>query len=143
MEKVQAGNATGLFKIELNEQGDYIAVPMGNDAFFDSFAKGCKQIWGMAEGVCNKLKKIERKHKKLKGFEATLKRIEETAKINAQFSQNVTAIIDNIFGEGTVRKYFRRFYEENPDFMPDVECFTDFLEQITPVMQKLSENRYP
>ncbi len=72
-----------------------------------------------------------------------MKRIEESAKVNVQFSQNVTAIIDNIFGEGTVRKYFRRFYEENPDFMPNVECFTDFLEQITPVMQKLSENRYP
>lgn len=142
MEKVQTGNTTGLFKIELNEQGDYVAVPLGNDAFFDCFAQGCKQIDGLAGGICNKLKKIERKYKKLKGFEATLKKIEETAKVNVQFSQNATAIIDNIFGEGTVRKYFRKLYEEDPDFMPNVECFTDFLDQITPVMQKLSEDRY-
>ena len=142
MEKVQAGNTTGLFKIELNEQGDYITVPIGDDAFFDCFARGCKQIAGMTKGACNKLKKIERKFKKLKGFEADIKEIEERTKVNIQFSKNVTAIIDNIFGEGTVKKYFRKLYEEDPDFMPDVECFTDFLDQITPVMQKLSNDRY-
>ena len=142
MEKVQTGSTTGLFKIELNEQGDYVTVPLGNDAFFDRFAKGCKQIYGMAEGTCNKLKKIHKKYKKLEGFEAALKEIEETARVKVRFSQNASGIIDNIFGEGTVRKYFRKFYEEDPGFMPDVECFTDFLDQITPVMQKLSEDRY-
>lgn len=142
MEKVQTGNTTGLFKIELNKQGDYIVVPMGNDAFFDRFAKGCKQIWGLAGGTRNKLMKIERKYKKLKDFEAILKEIEETIEVRTQFSKNATSIIDNIFGEGTVRKYFRKFYEEDPDFMPNVDCFTDFLEKITPVIQKLSEDRY-
>lgn len=94
----------------------------------------------MADGARNKLKKIERKYKKLKGIEATLKKIEETAKVNVQFSKNTTGIIDNIFGEGTVKKYFRKLYEEDPDFMPGVECFTDFLNQITPVMRNLHED---
>lgn len=141
MEKEQIGNTRRLFKIELNGQGDYIAVPIGNAAFFDSFAKGCKQIWGMSDGACKKLKKIERKYKKLKGLEAELEKIEETAKISMQFSKNATIIIDNIFGEGTVKKYFRKVYEEDPDFVPDVEHFMDFLEQITPVMKQLSEDR--
>ena len=129
-------------KVELNNMGDYVEVPVGNNAFFDGFAQGCKRIEGLARGACNKLKKIERKYKKLEGFELDLKRIEETVKVNIQFSINATAIIDNIFGEGTIRKYFRKFYEENPDFMPNVECFTDFLNQITPVMKKLSEDSY-
>ena len=142
MKKMKTKSAIKLIKVELNDMGDYVKVPVGNNAFFDSFAQGCKQIEGLAGGTCNKLKKIEKKYKKLKGLEATLKEIEETAKVNMQFSQNATGIIDNIFGEGTVRKYFRKFYEEDPDFMPNVECFTDFLNQITPVMQKLSEDRY-
>lgn len=142
MEKEQAGNAKGLFKIELNDQGDYITVPMGDDAFFDCFARGCKQIWGMSNGVCKKLKKTERKYKNREDLAATLEKIEETAKVNAQFSKNATSIIDNIFGEGTIRTYFQKFYEEDPDFVPNVECFTDFLNQITPVMKKLSEDRH-
>lgn len=142
MEKMKTQSAVKLVKVELNDMRDYVEVPVGNNAFFDCFAQGCKQIEGLARGACNKLKKIERKYKKLEDFELDLKRIEETAKVNIQFSINATAIIDNIFGEGTVRKYFRKLYEEDPDFMPNVECFTDFLNQITPVMQKLSEDRY-
>lgn len=142
MRKGQTEKVAGLFKIELNDYGDYIEVPIKDDAFFDCFAKGCKQIWGMSEGACKKLKKIERKYKNREDLESTLGKIEETVKVNLQFSKNAINIIDNIFGEGTVRKYFRKFYEEAPDFVPDVECFTDFLERITPVMKQLSEDRH-
>ncbi len=140
MGKTQGGER--FFKIELNNQGDYVMVPIGNSDFYDHFAKGCKQIWGMAGGACSKLKKIERKYKSSRSLESDLKRIEETAKINVQFSKNAAGIIDNIFGEDTVRKYFYKSYEENPGFIPGVECFTDFLDQITPIMQNLLENRF-
>ena len=141
MEKTQTGMATGFFRIELNDHGDYVTVPTGNDAFFDSFSRECKQLWAMAGRICSRLKKIERERKKLKDTDQDLEKIRETAEINIQFSRNATGIIDSIFGEGTVKKYFRKFYEEDPGFMPDVECFTDFLEQITPVMKRLSGDR--
>lgn len=140
MKKVKTQRTVRLIKVELNDIGDYIEVPVGNDDFFDCFAAGCKQIDGLAKGCCNKLRKIEKKYGKQDDLEADLKKIEETAKVKMQFSKNVTSIIDNIFGEETVRKYFHKFYEEDPDFMPNVECFTDFLNQITPVMKKLYED---
>lgn len=141
MRKVRTGKDVRLFKIELNGRGDFIEVPVGDEAFFDRFSQGCKQMYGIAGGSRNKLKKIERKYKKLETTEAVLEKIEEEARVQVQFSKRATDIIDNIFGEGTVRKYFRKFYEEDPGFMPNVECFTDFLEQVTPVMKKLSGRR--
>ena len=49
--------------------------------------------------------------------------------------------IDDIFGEGTLRKYFRKFYEVNPDFVPDDECLYDFIEEMTPILNELFADR--
>jgi hypothetical protein len=38
--------------------------------------------------------------------------------------------IDELFGAGTVKKYFRKFYDDNPDFLPGEECIKDFIMNI-------------
>ncbi len=53
------------------------------------------------------------------------------------FSEEAVRVIDSIFGEDTVKKYFRSIYNEISDFLPDADCIIDFFEQITPPMEKL------
>ena len=40
-----------------------------------------------------------------------------------------------------LKKYFRALYEINPDFVPDEECIMDFLEEISPVLQTIYQER--
>jgi hypothetical protein len=50
--------------------------------------------------------------------------------------------IDELFGEKTLEKYFRKFYEGIPDFSPGEECIGDFITSIASAISlayKLSE----
>lgn len=49
---------------------------------------------------------------------------------------------DEVFGKGTIRKYFRKLYEAfGNEWVPDTECIEDFITEIIPVIEKLFENR--
>jgi len=49
---------------------------------------------------------------------------------------------DLVFGDGTMRKYFRKLYEAYGDsFVPDDRCINDFVDEITPVLEQLFEVR--
>ena len=130
-----------LIKLELNDYGDYIAVSPSDNALFERFAAGSKQIIDMADSVSRELEIINRKCEGKTDFDAVCEELEVAAKIQVQFSKDAIKIIDNIFEEGTVRKYFRKFYEQDPDFLPSVDYFTDFFDQITPAMKQLQSMR--
>lgn len=128
---------TGLLKIELNSAGDYIVVSADNPLFFDNFAAGFKRIADLADEIPAKLEEIEKKYKDNEDFKSTMDKSMEMSRVNVQFSKDAVAVIDGIFGEGTVKKYFRNIIEEIPDFLPDVDCILDFFEKITPEIEKL------
>lgn len=130
-----------LIKLELNDYGDYIAVSPSDNALFERFAAGSKQVADMADSVSRELKIINRKCEGNADFDVVCEELEKSAKIQVQFSKDAIKIIDNIFEEGTVRKYFRKFYEQNSDFLPSVDYFTDFFNQITPAMKQLQSMR--
>jgi hypothetical protein len=46
---------------------------------------------------------------------------------NVKIVQSAYENIERIFGPETLRMYFRKLYEENPDFVPDIECIDDFI----------------
>lgn len=140
MRKVKGGatrKKDKLIKLELNDYGDYVVVSPSDDALFERFAAGSKQVSDMAGRVSRELKIINRKCEEKTDFDAVCEKVEKAAKIQVQFSKDAIKIIDSIFEEGTVRKYFRKFYEQDPNFLPSVEYFTDFFEQIRPAMEQL------
>lgn len=130
-----------LIKLELNDYGDYVVVSPDDSVLFERFAAGSKQIANMANRVGRKLKKIDRKYKGRTNTDSVCNMIVESTEIRTQFSKDAIKIFDGIFGEGTIRKYFRKFYEEDPDFLPTEIYFTDFLDQITPAMKQLQSMR--
>ena len=49
--------------------------------------------------------------------------------------------IDELIGEGTIKKYFRDHYEVSEDFIPDEDCIIDFFEETAPVFGQIFGKR--
>ena len=124
-----------LIKIVLNDKGDHIAISTGDNTFFDRFTAGFLQIADEAASLPGKYYGIKKKYGCMKG--RSTDKIVDKVRVDAEFSEKAIKIIDNIFGEGTLKKYFRQLYEEIPDFLPDAECIADFFKKISPVMETL------
>lgn len=138
MEKIKIEkNGTSLVKIELNDMGDYVAISADSQNLFDKFAAGFKHIADLADELPKKLAEIEKKYADRTDFNAVMDKTIESSKESVKFSEEAVNVIDSIFGEGTVKKFFRNVYEEIPDFLPDAECIIDFFEKISPIMEDL------
>ena len=55
------------------------------------------------------------------------------SKLRIGICQECCVKIDELFGMGTIRKYFRNSYEISDDFIPDEDCLIDFFEEMAPV----------
>ncbi len=139
-EKLQAAQAS-ITEIEVNEYGDKIYISADDPALFDRYAAGFKEIYDMAESIPVKIDEIEKKYDGQEDFRSVMEKTLAISKENVGFSEKSTEIIDGIFGAGTVKKYFRKVYENIQDFTPDSYCFLDFLEAISPVMESVFGRR--
>lgn len=126
-----------ILKIELNSQGDYVSVSADDPTLLDRFTAGARRIYELAEEIPGKLDVISGRYEGKDSFPDIMDKTAEISGVNVGFSEAAATVIDGIFGEGTLRKYFRDIYEEIPDFLPDADCIMDFLEQVIPVMEGL------
>ncbi len=126
-------------EIKINQHGDKIYISAGDSALFDRFVNCFDFIIKESKENESKIFEIENKHEGKDGVEDEIEMIVEMSRVNVGFSNKAVEQIDGIFGEGTVRKYFRDHYEKIPSFLPGVDCFMEFLEQISPVMEKIFE----
>lgn len=129
-------NNAKLYKIELNNLGNYIDISTTDTGLFDRFVAGYRQIADMAEGLPQKYKEIKQRYE-----HPCVEKTVEIARINVGFSEAAIKTIDDIFGKGTIKKYFGKLYKEIPDFMPGTECFIDFYDQMLPILEKLFDRR--
>nr|DAH96686.1 MAG TPA: tail assembly chaperone protein [Caudoviricetes sp.] len=134
-----------LVKVTVNKQNDSIFINAKDSKIFDDFAAFLKWIDEKDAEIQAKEKEYTQKY-----GDSIVKRNEdgEIEEINAgalvEFCSFRTSVyletvekLDGIFGEGTIRKYFRAFYEINPDFVPNDECIYDFLDAMTPVLNEI------
>ena len=130
-----------MLKIELNDAENYIVVSTDDPTLFDRFAAGFKKISGLADEKPKMLEEIEKKYKGKDDFNAVMEKTVAMSRVNVDFSKEAVAVVDGIFGDGTIRKYFARVYKEIPEFLPDAECIIDFFEKITPTMEKAFDRK--
>jgi hypothetical protein len=126
-----------VIKLELNDRGEYIALNADDSTLFERFVAGYKRIYELSEEVPQKLEEIEKKYEGQEDIKATMEKTVETVQINSEYSRIATDVVDDIFGEDTVKKYFRELFDEIPSFRPDIECIVELLENITPVMEEI------
>lgn len=129
--------SVSLLKIELNKKGDYIVVSADDPTLFDRFSAGFKKIADMSDEMPRRIEEIEKKFDGKEDFSHLMEKTVQLSRENVRFSEEAIKVIDCIFGEDTVKKYFRHIYEEIPGFIPDSYCIMDFFEQVTPEMEKL------
>lgn len=124
---------SGLYKIELNDMGDYIEISTADTVIFDRFVETYRQIVSAAKELPRRYREIE-KVRVIPGHE---NKTVEKIRANVRFYEESAERIDLVFGHGTLKKYFREHYEKIPDFMPGTEYFIDFYEQMAPVLENL------
>lgn len=130
-------SSASLVKVELNSKGDYAVISTDDATLFDRFVAGFKHVSDIADAVPAKLKEIEKKYARSTDTASKMDKVLEISRANVDFSREAVSVVDSIFGEKTVRKYFRNIYEQLPDFVPNPDCILEFFEKVTPEMEKL------
>lgn len=138
-----------LQKVYVNEYDDFILINPGDHSFFSKFADFL--AWINEEGA--ELDRIaEETGRKYEGremisededgnTEVDTEQLLELTKIRLDVCRMCNDKVDALFGQDTLKKYFRVSYEVNPDFVPDVDCIFDFVNQITPALEQIYHQR--
>lgn len=138
-----------LAKVFLNSEDDFIYINEKDASIFDKFAAFLKWL----EGKDADLDRKEAEYRQKFGNEVITRADDgsienvnadafvELSRLRTDTYREAAEQIESIFGAGALHKYFRKFYEINPDFVPDDECIYDFLEEITPVLNELFADR--
>lgn len=138
-EKIRLDDSERMVEIELNESGDSIVISADSTTMFDKFVTGYKGIYDLADSIPAKIKDVEKKYDGKEDFPSEIEKTVEISRINVDFSKDAVRIMDGIFGEGTIKKYFKVMYDKIPDFIPDAYCILEFMEKIVPVIERVFE----
>lgn len=119
----------GIRRVKVNESGEFIQFSINDSTFFDRFAEFL--LW------------IEGKEKELEQFGEDNKDadVRNTSVINMLVKKRTETYrecckrLDILFGEGCCRKVF------GSDIVPDDLLISDFIEQITPIIEELGKQR--
>ena len=131
-----------LVKVVVNDWGDYFLINAGDTSFQERFLGLLKWI---EEAQKNLNTLSEEKDKQYKGRalittdedgnkEYDLEQIEDLVEIQLKFYRECEQKINDLFGQDALKKYLRICYEANENFVPDEEYISDFLEEITPIL---------
>lgn len=138
-----------LAKVSLNSNGDYIYINEKDAAIFDRFAAFMKWLEEKDSEIRKKGEEFEKQYGKdiIKLDEdgevedVNVDAFVQYSRLRTETYKEAADSIEAIFGQGTLRKYFRKFYEINPEFVPDDECICDFIEEMTPILNDLFADR--
>ena len=133
-----------LAKVFLNSEDDFIYINVKDATIFDRFAE-------LLQWLEKKETDLREKEKNSKDYavrdengdivDVDVDEFLRCSSLRTETCKEVVNRIDGIFGENTIRKYFHKFYEINPGFVPDDECIYDFLDEMTPILNELFSER--
>ena len=128
-EEIRIDNRVMLTKVYVGGGDDYIVVSGNDISIIDRFLAAGEELEILSEELDKKESNIgEDDHKK-------------EMEIRLEFSKKAAKIMDDVFGDGTTRKFFGDVYDVIPNFQPDAECFIDFWDSLIPVIERLSEHK--
>lgn len=132
MEKEKLLVQNGMREIEVNDKGECICIPMNDNSFFARFSAFLE--W-MDERQKTLVDKERRQMKEAETNGNDLDGIREAFRIQREICDEICGRLDDLFGEGCCRKVFVGIES------PDIFLILDFVEQITPILQKLAKER--
>lgn len=121
----------GILHIKVNGYGDELLLNSADMSVFNRFAELYDKVQNIAEEA-----EIEAKQAKGKySDQDTVDCVRALVNVNIKHIQRIMTELDNVFGEGFVRKVYRENYELNPDFVPDEFSITELIEAMIPIME--------
>lgn len=108
---------SGTKRIEVNDDGDVILLPLGDDSFIRDFYKLADSFRQRAETV-----KVDEND--------ILASMDQVACLNTTMKEEV----DKLFGEGTCKKVFG-------DITPSTDLYLDFIYQLLPFFEEHTKKR--
>lgn len=124
---------TGVKRIEVNDNGDYITLSLNDNDFLDRFFGLYDDLQRMADEYTGRENAIREKH--AAGGEAVMDGIlKETYALYTEAGKSMKPKIDGLFGEGTCKKVFG-------DITPTFDLYIDFFEQLTPYLQEFAKEK--
>lgn len=121
MEKLNL-RKNGEIKIEVNDDGEYIAINLADQSFV-------KRFYDMFMNIKKKYEEAQEKNEAIADNDVV-----GQLDFKIEVSKSVMLEIDNLFGEGTCKKVFG-------DIVPDMFAIKEFFEAITPIIQKFGNER--
>lgn len=122
---------TGVKRIEVNDNGDYITLSLNDNGFIDRFFKLYVNVHQLADESAAKEADIKERHKD----EADKKELlRETFALYSDVGREFSAEVDGLFGGGTCKKVFG-------DITPTFDLFVDFFEQLIPYLQEFAREK--
>lgn len=128
---------SGLKKIEVNDNGDYITVNLSDGAFFDKFNNFLNWFYNKQDDVEKKCDELKAKYpeQEEESVDMHIHMFGDSAKLYRELCDEVCVELDKLFGERCCQKVFPGV--ESPGF----ELIIDFIDNITPLLQKYAVER--
>lgn len=120
---------TGAKKIEVNDQGDFIVLDLGDSSFPDRFFSMTDRVKAKADEAAAAAKELESRYEP--GSEPALR---AAAALFRKLHEDVAAEVDAFFGPDTCKKVFG-------DIVPSIELFDDFFTQLMPYFEQFGKER--
>lgn len=124
---------SGIKNIEVNDNGEYISIPVSDAGFFEKFADLIRSFENKQEEIEKQAKELSEKHKDEE--ENSVDAIIDSVKLYSELCQYTCTELDKLFGEGSCKKIFVG------NSIPGIELIMDFFKQITPFLQKYAQER--
>lgn len=137
METIKLKKYDTAVKVELNDDGDFIYLTADSATFFDNYVTFLKALSDLADETEKQVTKVQEEYKDDMDIEERIALSMKISQFNLTFSEKAKEMVDELLGEGVTYKYFKELYDNVKDFIPDAECFMDFIAQVNPVVEKL------
>ena len=137
METIKLSFDTGIREVEVNNYGDVIKINTTDAGLFDRFVRLTTELQELSD-KSNKDFNSAMSGQKEDKTEAVI----SASKVRVEFSNECVRRIEELLGEGVIKKVFRDCYEADPDYLPDEGNLLAFLEALIPVMEELFKERF-
>lgn len=130
---------TGVKRIEVNDDGDYITINLNDNSFLDRFFSMYENIMKMADESSAKEAAIREKYKDAAETENGSEKIQDgllkdVFSLYKEGGKAMMAEVDGLFGPGTCKKVFG-------DITPSFELQLDFFDQLIPYLQEFAKEK--
>lgn len=131
MDSLRVSN--GIKRIEVNDDGEYIEIPISDTAFYERFGAIMKNFEQKEKEYGKRADELAEKHKDKPSDDVDA--IIDSIQLYADLCRDTCAELDKLFGDGCCRKVFVGVQN------PSVELIGDFFEQITPLLNQYAQER--